>query len=114
MKATLIGGMLLATLSLGGQPARAVPLAPAVVFADAPSLLVPARHHRHHRHWRRGYSRGEDYDSAETYPRGVEGQTVQPPGYVDPSATESVANRRNLGGAARPSIRWVDPDRSSR
>lgn len=116
MKATLIGGMLLALLLLGaGQPASAVPLAPAMAFAGASSPIVPVRHHhRHHRHWRHGYSRGWDDDSADTYPPGVEGQTMPPPGYADPSTAEAARNRRNLGGAARPSIRWVDPDRFSR
>ena len=115
MKATLIGGMALAILALAsGQPACAVPLAPAMAFAGAPSLVVPVRHHRHHRHLRHGYSRGWDYDAADTYLPGMEGPAMPPPGYIDPSAAGSASNRRNLGGAARPSIRWIDPDRSSR
>ena len=115
MKATLIGGTVLTILSLGGgQPAGAVPMAPATLFAEAPSPVVPVRHHRHHRHWRHGHSRGWDQDPAETFPPGVEGQTMPPPGYVDPRAAESDLNRRNFRSPAHPSIRWVDPDRSSR
>jgi hypothetical protein len=113
MKLILIVGTVVAVLLLpGGQPANAVPFAPATISADAASLIVPVRHHRHHRHWRHGHSRGWDDDPAEMYPLGVEGQTMPPPGHVDPSVAEPA--RRNLGGADRPSIRWVDPDRSSR
>lgn len=114
MKATQIGGLVLAVLLLGGGgPARAVPMAPAATYAEPLPLVVPVRHHRHHRYWRHGHSRGWDDDLAGTYPPGVEGQTM-PPGYADRSAAISAPDRRSTGSAARPSIRWVDPDRSGR
>ena len=42
------------------------------------------------------------------------GVSVLCPSRVRTSITESDLNRRNFRGPAHPSIRWVDPDRSSR
>jgi hypothetical protein len=119
MRAILVGGLALIMMSVGGGPALAVPVAPARPEAgiSSPFLLVIRHHHRHHRgHWRNWHSRGSDYGAPEAYPPGIEGQSVPAPPYPDPGAGSAPAPPGRSAGASasRPSIRWVDPDRSSR
>lgn len=119
MRTTLIGGLILILMSLGGGgPAVAVPRAPELPDSMAsPFVLSIRHHHRHHhhhgRHWRSG---GWDYGSPEASLPGIEGQSVPAPAYSDPGAAASSAPASpNPGGSdKRPSIRWVNPDRATR
>jgi hypothetical protein len=116
MRAILVGGLVLLLTSLSGGPAIAVPLAPDRPDAAAPSpLLLSIRHHRHHhRHWRHWHSHGWGNTAPEAYPLGIEGQSGPTPPYSDPDAASVAAPAGPGAGRSRPSIRWIDPDRSTR
>jgi hypothetical protein len=124
----------------GPDPALALPAAAPMTRAEAtlppPSLWHVARH-RHHGHWRHWHGRSSRY--APFYGQAPEMNAAETPAVVPgyapyagssqpvPTPPATSLNRNgaapaqspaNRGGetpsSARPSIQWVDPDRSTR
>jgi hypothetical protein len=116
MRAILVGGLVLLLMSLGGGPAIAVPLAPDRLDAATSSpFLLSIRHHRHHhRHWRHWHSSGWGNSAPEAYPLDIDGQSAPMRPSADPDTASVAATAGHSAGASRPSIRWINPDRSTR
>jgi len=107
-------------------PALALPTA---VPADAPPLLVPAKHrwHYHYRHWRYGYQGWSGYPPYYAVPPEMQAQGIEtPPAAYPPPAIGSGSSApaaplqtspdpgATRTPATRPKIEWVNPDRPAR